>query len=100
MNTFNPRMKLMLCLLMSLFTVGCTEAQERSAADGSYNSENPSGQPKREFRGAWIQAVNGQWQGVGRDDGQRAVARVCRRWPAVCGHWLLRVPQTPVPPLI
>ncbi|MCR5181104.1 MAG: family 10 glycosylhydrolase [Bacteroidaceae bacterium] len=23
--------------------------------------------PKREFRGAWIQAVNGQWQGLGRD---------------------------------
>ena len=23
--------------------------------------------PKREFRGAWIQAVNGQWQGMGRD---------------------------------
>ena len=23
--------------------------------------------PKREFRGAWIQCVNGQWQGLGRD---------------------------------
>lgn len=23
--------------------------------------------PKREFRGAWIQCVNGQWQGMGRD---------------------------------
>jgi len=26
--------------------------------------------PKREFRGAWIQCVNGQWQGVGRDQMQ------------------------------
>ena len=25
------------------------------------------GNPKREFRGAWIQAVNGQFQGIGRD---------------------------------
>ncbi|MBQ6193632.1 MAG: family 10 glycosylhydrolase [Prevotella sp.] len=28
-------------------------------------------QAKREFRGAWIQAVNGQWTGVGRDQMQR-----------------------------
>ncbi len=25
------------------------------------------GNPKREFRGAWIQAVNGQFQNLGRD---------------------------------
>ena len=31
--------------------------------------------PKREFRGAWIQAVNGQWQGVGRDAMQRELTR-------------------------
>ena len=30
-------------------------------------------QSKREFRGAWIQAVNGQWQGVGRDAMQRTL---------------------------
>jgi uncharacterized lipoprotein YddW (UPF0748 family) len=28
---------------------------------------------KREFRGAWIQAVNGQWTGVGRDQMQRTL---------------------------
>lgn len=75
MNTFNRRMKPVLCLLLSLFTVCCTEAQERSAADDSYNAENLSGQPKREFRGAWIQAVNGQWQGVGRDAMQAELTR-------------------------
>ena len=30
--------------------------------------------PKREFRGAWIQSVNGQWQGVGRDQMQRTLS--------------------------
>jgi len=29
---------------------------------------------KREFRGAWIQAVNGQWTGIGRDRMQRTLA--------------------------
>ena len=31
--------------------------------------------PKREFRGAWIQAVNGQWQGLGRDKMQAELTR-------------------------
>ncbi|MCR4994624.1 MAG: family 10 glycosylhydrolase [Bacteroidales bacterium] len=31
--------------------------------------------PKREFRGAWIQAVNGQWQGLGRDAMQAELTR-------------------------
>ena len=31
--------------------------------------------PKREFRGAWIQAVNGQWTGIGRDAMQRELTR-------------------------
>lgn len=31
--------------------------------------------PKREFRGAWIQAVNGQWQGQGRDRMQAELIR-------------------------
>lgn len=31
--------------------------------------------PKREFRGAWIQAVNGQWQGLGRDAMQAELIR-------------------------
>lgn len=30
--------------------------------------------PKREFRGAWIQCVNGQWEGMSRDDMQRTLA--------------------------
>lgn len=29
---------------------------------------------KREFRGAWIQCVNGQWQGMSRDQMQRTLA--------------------------
>ena len=31
--------------------------------------------PKREFRGAWIQAVNGQWQGQGSDRMQAELIR-------------------------
>ena len=30
-------------------------------------------QTKREFRGAWIQAVNGQWTGMGRDQMQKTL---------------------------
>ncbi len=30
---------------------------------------------KREFRGAWIQAVNGQWQGIGREAMQAELTR-------------------------
>ena len=29
--------------------------------------------PKREFRGAWIQSVNGQFQGMGRDRMQQVL---------------------------
>ena len=35
----------------------------------------PVHMPKREFRGAWIQAVNGQWQGIGRDAMQAELTR-------------------------
>ena len=35
--------------------------------------EAPDNGTKREFRGAWIQAVNGQWTGVGRDNMQRTL---------------------------
>ena len=31
--------------------------------------------PKREFRGAWIQCVNGQFQGLGRDRMQATLSR-------------------------
>ena len=30
--------------------------------------------PKREFRGAWIQCVNGQFQGMGRDAMQQTLS--------------------------
>ncbi len=33
------------------------------------------GVPKREFRGAWVQCVNGQWQGMGRDAMQGELSR-------------------------
>ncbi|MBQ7495570.1 MAG: family 10 glycosylhydrolase [Bacteroidaceae bacterium] len=45
------------------------------AACSTEAQENLSGQPKREFRGAWIQAVNGQWQGIGRDAMQTELTR-------------------------
>ncbi|MBO4800983.1 MAG: family 10 glycosylhydrolase [Bacteroidaceae bacterium] len=56
--------KSLLLVLTALLTVSCAQAQE-----------SVSGQPKREFRGAWIQAVNGQWQGVGRDAMQAELTR-------------------------
>ncbi len=40
--------------------------------------------PKREFRGAWIQAVNGQWQGIGRDAMQAELTRELNELQA-CG---------------
>lgn len=38
-------------------------------------SAQPVHTQKREFRGAWIQAVNGQWQGLGRDAMQAELTR-------------------------
>lgn len=32
-----------------------------------FNPLSAQTQPKREFRGAWIQCVNNQWNGMGRD---------------------------------
>ena len=32
-----------------------------------------AGNPKREFRGAWIQSVNGQFQGMGRERMQQVL---------------------------
>ena len=49
---------------LTVFAASCAEAQT-----GTYVT------PKREFRGAWIQAVNGQWQGVGRDAMQAELTR-------------------------
>ena len=40
--------------------------------------------PKREFRGAWIQCVNGQFQGLGRDRMQATLTRQLDRLKA-CG---------------
>ena len=34
---------------------------------------NAQSQPKREFRGAWIQCVNNQWNGIGRDRMQQTL---------------------------
>ena len=55
-----------LMAMTATLVVACAEARTESK---SYIA------PKREFRGAWIQAVNGQWQGVGRDAMQRELIR-------------------------
>jgi uncharacterized lipoprotein YddW (UPF0748 family) len=57
-----PLRKLLFVAILSLFT-SCASAQFSSTS------------PKREFRGAWIQAVNGQWQGLGRDRMQAELTR-------------------------
>lgn len=59
----NDMKRLRLLLLAALFCV-----VELSFAQVVNN-------PKREFRGAWIQAVNGQWQGLGRDAMQAELTR-------------------------
>lgn len=56
----------LLLAMAVLLTASCAEARTESK---TYIA------PKREFRGAWIQAVNGQWQGIGRDAMQRELTR-------------------------
>ena len=51
-------------LLVSLLLTGCASSSSVGAPDDG---------TKRQFRGAWIQAVNGQWTGVGRDNMQRTL---------------------------
>ena len=50
-----------LALFLSLFAAAMSAQQPQNL--------------KREFRGAWIQAVNGQWQGIGRDAMQTELTR-------------------------
>ena len=52
------KMKMLLALALMWAGVGAALAQW---------------QPKREFRGAWIQCVNNQWNGVGRDRMQQTL---------------------------
>ena len=51
-------------LLVSLLLTGCASSSSVGAPDDG---------TKRQFRGAWIQAVNGQWTDVGRDNMQRTL---------------------------
>ena len=56
-------MKNFLFFLLALVIMGCASSSVSAPDDGT----------KREFRGAWIQAVNGQWTGIGRDNMQRTL---------------------------
>ena len=51
------RAKTILLLLIALLFTSVVSAQTRY--------------PKREFRGAWIQCVNGQFQGMGAEEVRR-----------------------------
>ena len=53
----------LLLLQFALCVAGCASSTVSAPDDGT----------KREFRGAWIQAVNGQWTGMGRDAMQRTL---------------------------
>lgn len=46
-----------------------------SLAFGILSAQEPAVLPKREFRGAWIQAVNGQFQGMTREQMQANLTR-------------------------
>ena len=56
-------MKRLLIILLALMSMHQVSAQLSAI------------QPKREFRGAWIQCVNGQWQGMSRDRMQSELTR-------------------------
>ena len=60
MKTINTKYLTLLCLLLLTHLFTPTAAAQN---------------PKREFRGAWIQAVNGQFQGMGRDRMQSDLTR-------------------------
>lgn len=46
-------------------------AEETEEAEANRNIHHGSSIPKHEFRGAWIQIVNGQFQGKSRDQLQK-----------------------------
>ncbi len=50
--------------LFLLFVLGASASKAQMASQS---------QPKREFRGAWIQCVNNQWNGIGRDRMQQTL---------------------------
>ena len=56
-----------LVLLLSLTVSAQTNTSNRTTS--------PLPQPKREFRGAWIQCVNGQFQGLGTERMQAELTR-------------------------
>ena len=56
-------MKNFLFFLLAFVVMVCASSSVSAPDDGT----------KREFRGAWIQAVNGQWTGIGRDNMQRTL---------------------------
>lgn len=63
-NTFTMRFIKQFCVLVAILaTYSCDTVAQLPQ------------NPKREFRGAWIQAVNGQWQGLGRDKMQAELTR-------------------------
>ena len=58
--------KLILIFAAILMTASLITAPEAAGQNGVINT-----MPKREFRGAWIQTVNGQYKGMPRDEMQR-----------------------------
>ncbi|MBR3374151.1 MAG: family 10 glycosylhydrolase, partial [Bacteroidaceae bacterium] len=53
--------------LLACLALWCIAAQPMEASEAT--------QPKREFRGSWIQCVNGQFQALGRDQMQATLRR-------------------------
>ena len=59
-------MRYILAISVFLIVAVC-EAHVPSAKNFQVEEENVVPAPKREFRGAWIQCVNNQWTGIGRE---------------------------------
>lgn len=54
-------------ILAALLAAGVCKAGMPETVNGNGDSETGVHAPKREFRGAWIQCVNNQWTGIGRE---------------------------------
>ena len=63
----------MLVVLVLALIAGTGTAFARTSDDSLADRTQQATPPKREFRAAWIQCVNGQWQGMQRDDMQRTL---------------------------
>ena len=62
-----------IAMIVSLLMATMSWAERTNAPKLQSEQEVMKHAPKREFRGAWIQCVNNQWTGIGRERMQRTL---------------------------